>query len=161
MLIKSLVLSNLDYVNSLLIGLPAKIIKIMQNVQNLVGKVILGKHKSGSSMECLKTLHWLPIKYRIDYKICTLVFKCLHALAPTYLIKLIKIKQQGRWRLSSANMNKILEVPRTKRKTFASWAFSLYGPRVWNALPDSLWRTNKYDRLRKDLKAHLFLKAYT
>ena len=96
MLIKSLALSHLDYANSLLMGLPAKTIKIMQNIQNLAAKVVLGKHKSDSSMECLKTLHWLQIKYRINYKVCTLVFKCLHAMAPPYLIKLIKIKQQMR-----------------------------------------------------------------
>ena len=161
MLIKSLALSHLDYANSLLTKLPAKTIKIMQNTQNLAAKVILGKHKSESSTECLKTLHGLPIKYRTDYKICTLVFKHLHAMAPTYLIKLIKIKQQGRQGLRSANMNNILEVPRTKRKTFASWSFSVYGPRAWNALLDSLWRTNNYDRFRKDLKTHFFLQAYT
>ena len=133
----------------------------MQNVKNLAAKVILGKHKSESSTECLKNLHWLPIKYRIDYKICTLVLKCLHAMTPTYLIKLIKIKQQGRQGLKSANMNNISEVPISKRKTFALQAFSVYGPRAWNALLDSLWRTNNYDRFRKDLKTHLFLKAYT
>ena len=77
-------------------------------------------------MECLKTLHWLPIKYRINYKVCTLVFKCLHAMAPPYLIKLIKIKQQRRQGLRSGNINNILEVPKTKRKTFASQAFSVY-----------------------------------
>ena len=120
MLIKSLVVSHLDYANSLLTGLPAKTIKIMQNIQNLAAKVILGKQKSDSSMECLKALHWLPIKYRIDEKICTLVFKWLHAMVPTYLIKVMKIKQQGRQGLRSANMNNILEVPKTKRKTFAS-----------------------------------------
>ena len=113
MLIKSLALSHLDYANSLLTGLPAKTMKIIQDVQNLAAKVILGKHKSESSMECHKTLHWLPIKYRMVYKICTLVFKCLHAKASTYLIKLIKIKQEGRQGLRSANMNNILEVPRT------------------------------------------------
>ena len=120
MLIKSLALSHLDYTNSLLIGLPAKTIKIMQNIQNLAAKVILGKQKSDSSKECLKALHWLPIKSRIDYKVCTLVFKCLHAMAPTYLINLIKMKQQRRHGLRSENTNNILEVPETKRKTFAS-----------------------------------------
>ena len=120
MFIKSLTLSHLDYANSLLRGLPAKTIKIMQNIQNLGAKVILGKQKSDSSMECLKTLHWLPIKYRIDYKICTLVFKCLHAMAPAYLIKLTKIRQQRRQGLRSENMNNILEIPKTKRKTFPS-----------------------------------------
>ena len=120
MLIKSLALSHLDYANSLLMGLPVKTIKIMQNIQNLAAKVILGKQKSDSSKECLKALHWLPIKYRINYKICTLVFKCLHAMAPTYFIKLIKIKQQRRQGLRSENRNNILEVPKMKRKTFAS-----------------------------------------
>ena len=132
----------------------------MQNIQNLAAKVVLGKHKSNSSMECLKTLHWLPIKYRINYKVCTLVFKCLHAMAPPYLIKLIKIKQQRRQGLRSGNINNILEVPETKRKTFASRAFSVYGPQTWNALPDSLQTTNKYERFCKDLKTHLFLQAY-
>ena len=119
MLIKSLALSHLDYANSLLMGLPAKTIKIMQNIQNLSAKVILGKQKSDRSKECLKTLHWVPIKHRINYKVCTLVFKCLHAMAPPYLIKLIKIKQQRRQGLRSGNINSILEVPETKRKTFA------------------------------------------
>ena len=45
MLIKSLVLSHLDYGNSLLRGRPAKTIKIMQNIQKLAAKVILGKQK--------------------------------------------------------------------------------------------------------------------
>ena len=161
MLIKSLALSHLYYANSLLTGLHAKTIKMMQNAQNLAAKVILGKHKSESSTECFKTLHWLPIKYRTDYKIYTLVLKCLHTMAQTYLIKLIKVKQQGRQGLRLANMNNIMEVPRTKRKTFALQAFSVYGPRTWNALPDSLQRTNNYDRLRKDLKTQFFLQTYT
>ena len=120
MLIKSLALSHLDYVNSPLTGLLARAIKIMQNIQNLAAKIILGKQTSDSCTECLKTMHWLPIKYRFDYKICTLVFKCLHAMAPTYLTKLIKIKQQIRQGLRSANINNILDVPKMKRKTFAS-----------------------------------------
>ena len=98
-LIKSLALSHLDYANSLIMGLPVKTIKIMQNVQNLAAKVILGKQKSDSSKECLKALQWLPIKYRINYKVCTLVFKCLHAMAPTYLIKLIKNKTTKKMRI--------------------------------------------------------------
>ena len=96
------------------------------------------KTKSDNSTECLKTLHWVPIKYRIDYKICTLVFKCFHAMAPTYLTNQIKIKQQGRQGLRSANMKNILYVPKTNRKTFATRAFNVYGPRTWNTLPDLL-----------------------
>ena len=120
MLIKSVALSHLDYASSLLTGLLAKTMKIMQNVQNLAAKVILGKQKLDSTTECLKNLHWLPIRYRIDYKVCIIVFKWLHAMAPTYLIKLIKLKQQCRQGLRSTNMKNILVVTETKRKTFAS-----------------------------------------
>ena len=148
MLLKLLALSHLDYANLLLTGLPASTIRMRQNVQNLAAKVTLGKQKSNSSTECLKTLHWLPIKYKIDYKICTLVFKCFHAMAPTYLTKLIKIKQQARQELRSADINNILDVPKMKRKTFALRAFSVYGLRIWNALPDSLRTSSNYDKFR-------------
>ena len=30
-------------------------------------------------------LHWLRIQERIQYKLCVLVFKCKHSLAPAYL----------------------------------------------------------------------------
>ena len=66
MLIKSLALSHLHYANSFLMGLPAKTIKIMPNMQNLAANVILGKQKSDSSKECLKVLHWLPNKIQIQ-----------------------------------------------------------------------------------------------
>ena len=82
-------------------------------------------------------------------------------MVPTYLTELIKIKQQARQGLRPANMNNILDVPKMKRKTFASRAFSVYGPRTWNALPDSLRRTSNYDKFRKDLKTHFFLQAYS
>ena len=140
LLIKSLALSHLDYANSLLTGLPEN-----------------WKNKSESSTECPRTLHWLPIKSRIYYKVSTLMFKYLHHMAPAYLSKLITIKQQRRQGLRSGIMENILEVPRTKRKMFASWAFSVYGPITWNTVPDSLLGINNYKRCKKDLKTHLFL----
>ena len=36
-------------------------------------------------------LHWLPVKLRIDYKIATLIFKCLTNSAPMYLNELIEV----------------------------------------------------------------------
>ena len=34
-------------------------------------------------------LHWLLVRHRIDYKICLLVYKCLHQLAALYLVSMI------------------------------------------------------------------------
>ena len=37
----------------------------------------------------LADLHWLKVPYRIEYKIATLMFKCIHDTAPKYLTELI------------------------------------------------------------------------
>ena len=62
-----LVKSHLDYVNSILVGLPKVSIDQLQRVQNIAAKIVLGRSKYESSSKCLKDLHWLPIQYRINY----------------------------------------------------------------------------------------------
>ena len=85
----ALVLSHLDYTNSLLGGLPKASIAKLQRIQNIAAKVVLNKGKYDSATSCLETLHWLPIKYRIEYKIITLVHRSLHNATPPYLTRLV------------------------------------------------------------------------
>ena len=61
--------------------------KIHTKIQNTTARLILRKNAPESTMKCIKTLHWLPIQQRIDYKICTLIQK-----APVYLQNLIQEK---------------------------------------------------------------------
>ncbi len=37
----------------------------------------------------LKTLHWFPIRLQIEFKILTLVFRCVHGQAPIYWSNLV------------------------------------------------------------------------
>ena len=41
----------------------------------------------------LKKLHFLPVQYRIKFKIGLLDFKCLNNMAPKYLQDLITLRQ--------------------------------------------------------------------
>ena len=75
-LILWLVISHLDYANSMLAGLATPSIKMMQKIQHTAARLTLGKNAKESTMECLKTLHWLPIQQWGDYQICTLIHKC-------------------------------------------------------------------------------------
>ena len=63
-----LVLSHLDFCNSIYMGLPKIDIKRMQRIQNAAAKLVLNCNKYESSTEALKILHWLPIKLRILFK---------------------------------------------------------------------------------------------
>ncbi len=39
----------------------------------------------------MSTLHWLPIKHCVDFKILLITYKALNGLAPQYLSKLYTI----------------------------------------------------------------------
>ena len=62
-LILALVISHMDFSNSLLTVLPKKVYKAMQRVQNISAKLILKRNREDSSMNSLKGLHWLPVEY--------------------------------------------------------------------------------------------------
>ena len=76
-LVYSLVLSRLDYANALLPRISDYIMNYMQRVQNWAAKLVLKRSKLSSSVEARMALHWLPIKYRIDFKLMLIVHKCL------------------------------------------------------------------------------------
>ena len=135
----SLTISHLDYGNAILTGCPDATLGLMQKVQNTAAaaRLVLTKHHSYSTTECLRQLHWLPIKSGIAYKVLTMIFKCRHGMAPKYLQDLIQTKEHHRQGLKS-NSKQLLMVPTTSRKTFADRAFSVKGPRLWNNLPDNL-----------------------
>ena len=67
-LVTSLVLSRLDYCNSLLSGIPKQLIDKLQKVQNCSAQLIFKTSKCTHVSPLLAKLHWLPIAQRIDYK---------------------------------------------------------------------------------------------
>ena len=75
-LARSLVLSRLDYCNSLLYGTSTSLILSLQRVQNKLAKLVL-LNPTFNSTDCLKKLHWLPIHNRIIFKIAIMTYRTL------------------------------------------------------------------------------------
>ena len=136
----SLCLANLDYANSLLIGLPDSSIKLMQKVPNMAAKVVLHLKKHDSSTQDLRELHWLPIRQLIEYKIINLTQQCIHGQAPNYLKKLLEIHTPHRTELrSSSTAHKWdLRIQFIRKRTFTDRSFAVTAPKLWNQLPSQL-----------------------
>ena len=76
--VKNLFLIYLDYSNTMLINSHDCVIDKLDWIQNVDDKMILNLQRSNSATEARKTLHWLPIWARVEFKILLLVYKCLN-----------------------------------------------------------------------------------
>ncbi len=88
-LVHAFMTSRLDYCNALLGACPASSINKLQIVQNAAVRVLTRSRKYDHITPILQSLHWLPIKFCISYKILLLAYKALNDLAPAYLTNLL------------------------------------------------------------------------
>ncbi len=135
-LVHAFMTSRLDYCNALLGACPASSINKLQIVQNAAARVLTRSRKYDHITPILQSLHWLPIKLRISYKISLLTYKALNGLAPAYLTSLLSRYNPSR-SLRSQNSG-LLVVPRIAKSTKGGIAFSYLAPKLWNSLPDNV-----------------------
>ena len=101
----SLVLSRLDYCNSILSGSPKCLIKKLQRVQNTAARITLRMPRTEHTTPLLRMLHWLSIPSRIAYKIDSLCHTVLTTAYPKYLSDLLNVYTPARPLRSSLDPN--------------------------------------------------------
>ena len=157
LLAHALVSSRLDYCNSLLFGIADKEITRLQRIQNSLARVVTKKPLMTSSIPLLRSLHWLPIKFRITFKICLLTYNTLSEKQPGYLNAILTPSTPAR-SLRSHNGTNLL-VPRVKTSTGAR-AFCSGAPTLWNKLPAPVRSAPSTATFKRRLKTHLFGLAF-
>ena len=92
-LIHSLVTSRLDYCNSLLNGVPGYKFKRVQRMQNIAAQIVSRCPYRDHITPVFESLHCLPVKYRILFKLLLLTYKCLNGLGPGYVSCLVMTRK--------------------------------------------------------------------
>ncbi|XP_053536545.1 uncharacterized protein LOC128632878 [Ictalurus punctatus] len=157
-LVHAFVTSRLDYCNALLSGCSSRNINIPQLVQNASARVLTRTRRYDHITPILSTLHWLPVKFRINYKILSLTFKALNGLAPQYLSDLLVFYDPPR--LLRSKDAGYLTVPRIVKATAGGRAFPYRSPQLWNSLPISVRDSDTVSVFKSRLKTYLFTQAY-
>ncbi len=160
-LVHALVLSRIDYCNSLYAGLPTKTLSSLQRVINAAARLTLRKSRRQSASPLLKELGWLPAKERIISKVTTLAYRSRLSppLAPAYLSSLLSEQAPARSLRSSSTIS--LSVPRVRLATFGQKSFSFIAPTLFNSLPPDVSGSPNLISFKAKLKSHLLHSAFS
>ena len=151
-LIHSLVTCRFDYCNSLLNGVPGYKLKRIQRMQNIAAKIVFRCPSRDHITPVLESFHWLPVKYRIFFKLLLLTYKCLNGLGPGYLSCLV-MPRKHRYEPRPQHQGQ-LQVPGARLKSYGERSFGFSASTEWNKLPTDV------KSVKVKLKAHLYKICY-
>ena len=155
-LVQSLVLPRLDYCISVFSGLPGVQIRRLQAVLHASARMIFSSSRFCHVTPLLRSLKWLPIEARIQFRLAALVHRCMQGKAPTYLrevlVPISRVAARSRLRSSSTSA---LAVPFVRRSTIGGRSFPVAAARVWNALPQQIQDQACHGTFKRLLKEYL------
>lgn len=160
MMVKQLVISKLDYCNSLYMNLPKTRLNKLRSVLNGAIRFIYNiSDRTVDLVPYYKKAHILPLDQRIFFKVCLLAQKTLYGFSPDYMRELVEIDVP----LSSTNTRaKVqgdcyrLKIPKLPKNKVDDRRFSNYAPVAWNSLPLKIRCLRNTECFKRMLKNHLF-----
>jgi len=146
-LIPALVVSKVDYCNSVLAGMSDTLLRRLQSVLNAAAWLVFLARRSEHITPLLRELYWLRVPERKKFWLCVLAFRCLHGTAPWYLTETLHLttSRSSCSRLRSADTSTLI-VPAMRRRSLRDCTFPVAAAYAWNSLPSFVrdkqsWRT--------------------
>ena len=155
--------SIIDFCNGTYFALTKIQLGKLQKIQNAAVRLIQnlrGKERFQPITPFLKDLHFLPVIYRIKFKIALLTYKCINNIAPPYLSCLLKMRKPSCHMVRADNDFFMLQELPEPRCAKTKGAFSYCAPKVWNSLPYSLRCMSEVESFKCALKTYLFKSAF-
>ena len=144
--------------------MPDTRISQLQRIQNACARLVCGVKKYSHITPVLFSLHWLPVKYRIQFKILLLIYKILHDLrvSPEYLTQLSFVHNNIITYIAIVHVQCILlSYPHERsRVPLGDCAFQYAAPVLWNTLPVLVRNASTIIKFKRLLKTHLFNVAF-
>jgi len=126
---------------------------------NAAAWLVCGARKYDHVTPLLQELHWLSVPDRITFKLATLIFRCMHGLAPAYLAETLnRAADVDSRRMLRSGSSTALLVPMTR---LGDRAFPVAAAQVWNSLPTTLTSQSSLLTFRQQLKTFLFEQSYS
>ena len=125
---------------------------------NSAARLVMKKRKHDHITPVLRDLHWLPVKFRWQFKLAVLAYRHFEGTLPSYLSDILCVYQPSR-SLRSSN-ERLLKVPKRTLKTVGERSFSFLAPTVWNSLPASVRNQSNLAEFKSTLKTHFFSQAF-
>ena len=151
--VRALVLSRLDYCNSLFSVLSQKDLDRLQRLQNSAARLVFSAPLRTRTEPLRLELHWLPVRQRIAFKILLLVFKSLNHRSPEYIDNILIRRSQVRTTRSSSS---IWLTQRLSKRRAGETSFPVIAAKLWNHLPTAAKMASSVDQFKKAIKSHLF-----
>ena len=155
------IFSWLDYCNAVLAGLPILTISPLQRVQNAAAWLVTQLRPRDHVTPAMSDLHWLPVEYRITYKLCLLMHRIHNVKAALYLTDIatatLGIESCSGLRSASSDRYKIPQ----SWLWFRERRFAVAGPRAWNNLSTCLHQTRSTVTFKRHLLSPFDLNEYT
>jgi len=127
---------KLDYCNSLYYGLPKFQINRLQHIQNALARTVVQAPKFKHITLILKSLHWLKVSERIEYRVICLTYKILNTTQPSYLYDLVSIQPPHGHNTRSSPHVTVIKPSSSLKVTHRSLRHA--SPHLWNHLLTSL-----------------------
>ena len=128
LLATALVTSRPDYFNSLLYDIADIDLTRLQRVQNQLARLVTKSPPFTHSLPLLRSLHWLPVRFKTVFKINLLTYKTLREKQPVYLHSMFAASIP--FHSLRSNNDNSLSIPRVKTNTDA---------RAFHSCAQSLW----------------------
>ena len=157
-LANSFIHSRLDYCKSLFYVLPNNSIHHLQKVQNTAAHIVTRSVRSSHIIPVLKSLHWLPVNYCINFKICCITHHALSLHEPHYLSSMFSLRPNSH-SLHSSSFRPLL-LPNFNKKSHGFCSFPFAALHLWNYPSNNIRTAPTYMSFRKNLKTYLFNQAF-